>query len=643
MSAPKHLQQAEKPAVPRKLSVSGTAYVLAVAAGGGLVLLASVQQIHDQDLWLKWLPLAALTLLSGSASVKLPSIPATISVSETFVFASVLLFGPAAGALITALDGLIISAWLSTCRREWYRILFNVTAPALSIWLASSLYFSFPGIRPFTTGTVSIEVLIVPLAVFALTHFLVNTWSVALAISFQTNLPAPTVWRSHFPWLSLNYFGAASVAALIAIYTTDVSPVLLGVIVPLLLLLYFSFKVPMARIEDSLRHVEQVNSLYLSTIETLAMAVDAKDQVTHGHIRRVQLYATSLAKELGIRDEGLLKAIEASALLHDMGKLAIPEHILNKPGKLSDAEFEKMKMHASIGADILSAIEFPYPVVPIVRHHHENWNGTGYPDGLGGTDIPIGARILAVVDCYDALTSDRPYRPSLSDEQAVGILLQRRGTMYDPLVVDTFLRVHAELSAEHMRDMSAPHPAFADLHRGSFRRLADVVPSGPYDERPTHQGTSGSNHTNIRALPAAERVCSQIRDAVNASAYVLATYDKAADQLVIQVASGESVSSLLGQRITLGQRALGWVAANRRTMLNADPTLDFASGVVVAVPNLTASIIFPVCENDELLAVLGLYGRQSFEKHCEVVVERALPGLIEALKPGMRLRRVAAS
>ena len=175
-----------------------------------------------------------------------------------------------------------------------------------------------------------------------------------------------------------------------------------------------------------------------------------KDQITHGHIRRVQTYAVGLAKSIGVSDEKLLKAIEAAALLHDMGKLAVPEHILNKPGKLTPAEFEKMKLHASVGADILSAIDFPYPVVPIVRHHHENWNGTGYPDGIKGTDIPIGARILSVVDCFDALTSDRPYRPRLSDDEAIAILMERRGSMYDPLVVDTFIRVHGEIAPAHI-------------------------------------------------------------------------------------------------------------------------------------------------------------------------------------------------
>jgi putative nucleotidyltransferase with HDIG domain len=385
-----------------------------------------------------------------------------------------------------------------------------------------------------------------------------------------------------------------------------------------------------------------VNSLYLSTIETLAMAVDAKDQVTHGHIRRVQLYATELAKALGIQDQGLLKAIEASALLHDMGKLAIPEHILNKPGKLSSAEFEKMKMHAAIGADILSAIEFPYPVVPIVRHHHENWDGTGYPDGLMGTDIPIGARILAVVDCYDALTSDRPYRPKLSDADAVAILLERRGTMYDPLVVDTFIRVHAQLSADDVRDASVPHPAFADLNRGSFRRVTE-----PAEQRSPSTGgdsrVSAAERFAPRRLAALERVSTDIGENVGAVGIVFAIYDPAADQLLVQLVAGQGVESLLGQRILLGQRSLGWVAANRRSILNSDPALDLASGVLSRTPNLTSSLVVPVCDGDELVGVLALYSSRPFSKVEHAHVEAALPRLVDALRPAKRLRQAAAS
>ena len=288
------------------------------------------------------------------------------------------------------------------------------------------------------------------------------------------------MWTNNFVWLSLNYFGGASVAFLFVGFNRTIDLGYVGVIVPLLLVLYFTFKTTMGRVEDADKHVEQLNRLYMSTIETLAMAIDAKDQVTHGHIRRVQAHATSLAREVGVRDETLLKAIEAAALLHDMGKLAVPEYILNKPGKLTETEFEKMKLHASVGADILSAIDFPYPVVPIVRHHHENWDGTGYPSGLRGTDIPIGARVLSVVDCFDALTSDRPYRPKLSDEEALAIVMQRRGSMYDPLVVDTFMRVHVTAPTELPR--SGPPSDVLNTIAHSQRTHPPCQPPATFDE-----------------------------------------------------------------------------------------------------------------------------------------------------------------
>src|SRR5262249_23052459 len=201
-----------------------------------------------------------------------------------------------------------------------------------------------------------------------------------------------------------------------------------------------------------------------STVETLAMAIDAKDDVTHSHVRRVQAYAVGLARALGIEEDLEIKAIEAAALLHDTGKLAVPEHILNKPGKLTESEFEKMKLHVDVGADILSLVEFPYPVVPIVPCHHETWDGTGYPRGVIGEDIPIGARILSVVDCYDALTSDRPYRRRMTEEAALGILRDRRGSMYDPRVVDMFIAVYRDIQV---------HETETDEHRSVLPKIAE--------------------------------------------------------------------------------------------------------------------------------------------------------------------------
>ena len=271
----------------------------------------------------------------------------------------------------------------------------------------------------------------------------------------------------------------------------------------------------MGRVEDANRHLSQLNSLYISTIETLAMAIDAKDQITHGHIRRVQQYAVALARAVGIRDEAQLRAIEAAALLHDMGKLAVPEYILNKPGPLTPAEFEKMKLHASVGADILSSIEFPYPVVPIVRHHHESWDGSGYPAGLKGADIPIGARVLSVVDCFDALTSDRPYRPRLSDSDAIKILRDRRGSMYDPLVVDSFLKVHAEISpvalAQSGRGLAAITEASQQVSAsGELPRLSDI--SASTEETATLYELAKDLGRQSTVDEAVDRVFSQVRN-----------------------------------------------------------------------------------------------------------------------------------
>ena len=345
---------------------SGKVYVSVIFVLGLAAIVHSLASIIAEPIGYQWLLLAALTLLSGSATVRLPSIPATISVSETFAFTSILLFGTAAGTLTVALDGLVISFWLLRKHPEPLRLLFNLSAPALSVWAAASLFYLTAGVQPLVDEATPMASLALPLLLCTIVYFLLNSWLTAFAISFERKISPVLVWRENFLWLSLNYFGGASIASLLVVYTRHIDLTYLAIIIPLLLVMYLTFKTSMARVEDAKEHLAQMNALYLSTIETLAMAIDAKDQVTHGHIRRVQQYASGLAKAVGMNTEAELRAIEAAALLHDMGKLAIPEHILNKPGKLTPAEFEKMKRHAAIGADILSSIDFPYPVVPIV-------------------------------------------------------------------------------------------------------------------------------------------------------------------------------------------------------------------------------------------------------------------------------------
>jgi diguanylate cyclase (GGDEF)-like protein/putative nucleotidyltransferase with HDIG domain len=597
------------------LSRRGRTYVACVVVAGTLAIVQSLYELNTSSIPNSWIILALLTLFSGTFAIRVPSVPAIISVSETFVFTAVLLFGVAPATVIVALDGLIISLWRK--RRHVHRVVFNGAEPAISIWIASRLFFQLAGVQPLALVPLQLQTashtndvgpLVFPLVILTVVYFLLNSWLTAIAVWLETGNPAPRVWRQHFLWLSLNYFGGASVALLIAGNTHQVNYFTLGLIVPLLIISYLTFKTALQRVEDARSHVSELNKLYLSTIETFAMWIDAKDQVTHGHIRRVQNQTVELARDLGVKDERLLKAVEAAALLHDMGKLAVPEHILNKPGKLSVGEFEQMKLHASVGAQILSSIDFPYPVVPIVRHHHENWDGSGYPDGLAGTDIPIGARILAVVDCFDALTSDRPYRPRLTDEAATTILLDRRGTMYDPLVVDAFMRIHASFREEERSTVAA---TLERTNRsGTPRDIANLAASDLADNG---QGIlvlyelarNLAGHAGV--ADTADVIVKHLRDLVPVSLCALFLYQPDTDDIVAVHSSGTIGTSVNGLRLRLGTGVSGWVAANRKAAVDADPRLELARTQHPALDGLTRAYSAPLCVGETLVGVITLY------------------------------------
>ena len=586
------------------------AYVIAVVTVGALALGFSVQTLLARPIGSEWLLLAGLTVLTGSFSVKVPSINAYISVSEAFVFASVLLFGAEAGTVTVLLECLVILLWMKPQGRPLYRMFFNMAAPSVAIWTAGRAFYLLSGFQPYSQVFTPLPRLFVPLLAFTASYFLLNSWLVAIAVGLETRRSAAQIWWNNFAWLSVNYFSGASVAALIVTYTQHLDFSTLAVIVPLLVVSYLTFRTAMGRAEDSYNHLAELNRLYLSTIETLAMAIDAKDQITHGHIRRVQIYAVGLARHVGVTDPQLVKAIEAAALLHDMGKLAVPEHILNKPGKLTPAEFEKMKLHAGVGADILSAIDFPYPVVPIVRHHHENWNGTGYPDGLSGTDIPIGARILSVVDCFDALTSDRPYRRKLTDREALDILVERRGMMYDPLVVDTFLRVHTEIAPGHQIP-NIDGVVLAEITSSiSGKESPPLSPDAGADS-----GAGSRYHLDaIKSTRATwpDVLSDHVRTLLPCQLAVLYRHEQASDQLVVEAASPSVDGVLANVKIGLGERLSGWVAANRTVIINSDPTLDLGDIEQVSRLGLQNALSVPVMGARELIGVLALYGRDPF-------------------------------
>jgi len=552
----------------------------------------------------QWFFLAALTLVSGSVTVQLPSSHASISISEVFVFLAMLLYGPSAGALVATVDGLVLSFWLARRHRELTRHLFNTSAPAVAAWLSALFFFAASGLAPLAKKPATLNQIIPYLIASAAIYFCLNTWLIAFAIAFEKRRSAVKLWFSSFAWLSLTYICGGSIAAVVAVYNRQLDFAFFGVILPVLLVLYFTFRSTMGRLEDTQKHVNELNTLYLSTIETLAMAIDAKDQVTHGHIRRVQHHAVFLARSVGVTDEKQIRAIEAAALLHDTGKLAVPENILNKPGRLTFEEFEKMKLHATVGAEILSGIAFPYPVVPIVRHHHENWDGSGYPDGLSGTEIPIGARILAVVDCFDALTSDRPYRARLSDEEALRILAERRGTMYDPLMVDVFMSVYRELP-----DESAP-PQFRKIERDT---TVDIRPRRSYMTATADSTSYERNSVTVKSediLSKGEAIATYVRRLIPSSLCVVFAYDSVSNALEPVRAYGEASDGVRGARVQLKQQLDDWLAANQTT-INSKVFLNLKA--VNGGPQIPTSscLSTPIFHDGNFVGVLVMYSSRS--------------------------------
>jgi putative nucleotidyltransferase with HDIG domain len=605
-------------------------WIQLVAMLGVLVLIQSLISLQTTPHRYEWLIFAALAVLTGSFSIKTGSVSASITVSDTFFITTALLFGPAPATVASAL-GTLVSSWRR--RHSTERIVFNTSNSAFSMWTGSQVFFWISGVPPLTHLESPIGQLIVPLLAFSAVHYLMNSGLVAVAIGLDARRSPFAVWREHFLWLSANYFAAASVSFCLVLLMYQATLAAAIVVLPLLVVLHLTLRSSYGRLDDASKHLEHLDRLYLSTVETLAMAIDAKDDVTHSHVRRVQAYALGLARALGVTDTATLKGIEAAALLHDTGKLAVPEHILNKPGKLSEAEFEQMKRHVDVGADILSLVNFPFPVVPIVRCHHENWDGTGYPRGVAGADIPIGARILSVVDCFDALTSDRPYRSALSTEAAFEILRARRGTMYEPLVVDTFIGVHREL-VDQMASFPA-HDALRQITRSTAGPIPApvpvvVTPAGVSDDilafvslarLASGDGSMGD------VLSLASGLVRELAPSATIGWYII---DERSGYLALRHTSGPAAGQMSGTALRLGEGVSGWVAANRQVMINSEAWLDLGDHAMSGLP-LKHALSVPLITRESLVGTITLYAGTTFTESQSRLVQVIAPHLAQAI------------
>jgi diguanylate cyclase (GGDEF)-like protein len=416
----------------RRQPRAARAFVVAVIAAGGLLLVASSWRGSlDQPLLL-----GALLLLSVGANavkIKLPVGRSESTLSPGFAvnFASLLVLGPGAAAWVTAAGGWSQCSLNIRVRNPWYRTWLSVSSLVLSMELGARVLNWTGGIHS-AGGTA-----LASIAASALAYFLGNSVLVATVVALCTQRSLLRVWDQEYLWGAPNYFIGAFLAAGAVQGVHAWGYGAFALLIPLLLT-YRLYNVYLGRIDDERRHVRELSDMHLATVEALALAIEAKDVTARSHVRRVQYYATELGRVLHL-NEDVIEGVRIASLLHDVGKLGVPDHLLAKSGPLTPEEFARVCRYPEIGAEIVAAVPFPYPVAPFIRHHHERWDGTGYPDMIGADLIPIGARIIAIAERFDALRSERPYRPPLSMAEAVAHIAHEAGSSLDPALVKKFI------------------------------------------------------------------------------------------------------------------------------------------------------------------------------------------------------------
>ena len=599
------------------MSLQARAYIAFICMLGLVCLLTANWQMQHPARFACYL---LICIVASALKVNLPGILGTMSVNFLFILIGVLDLGAGQTLLMGSLGALVQCVWKPKSQIRPVQAAFSVMNIAVAVFGAYYTYhWSFA--QRLSQGTP------VLLIAASLVYFVLNTAGVAGVVALTEKKSVIDTWRNCYFWSFPFYLLGASIAWVFdeLIGRGHAQSILL--LLPVIYVIYRSYRVYLGRLEDEKKHVEQMASLHLRTIEALALAIDAKDHTTHEHLSRVRTYAVELAEEMNLAPADL-EALRAAALLHDIGKLAVPEHIISKPGKLTPEEFEKMKIHPVVGAEILERVEFPYPVVPIVRSHHEKWDGSGYPDGLRGEEIPIGARILSAVDCLDALASDRQYRRALPLDQAMAEVAKLAGKSFDPKVVALLQKRYVELEKKATSQNSLNKP-LARLSTDLLIQRGDAPDAGfEVSEPATAACTKEFEFLDpiIAARLEAQLLFELTQDlgsslSLDETLSVVATRLKRIvpfDAIAVYVCregrlhpefvSGENLRFLSSLQIPVGQGLSGWVAQTGRTILNGNPAVE--SGYLdnpAMFTTLRSAVAVPLAGLNGTLGVMTLY------------------------------------
>ena len=580
LTFPRHGARAETV----KLSITARVYIATTLTLGAIACIHGVAESHS-DVPPRLLWYLIIGLLSSGLKVSLPGVTGTLSVNFLFILLGLAELNLGETMLLGCASTLLQSVWNTRQRPKLIHVTFSFFSMATAVYLSYRFYHSY--LSGYISSGANV-ILLLPLA--ASVYFVCNTLPVASVVALSERKRLSTIWKECYFWFLPYYLVGASIICVIHWINSRIGWQVSFLVLPVFYMMYRSYRLYLQRLEAEKHHVEEVNKLQLRTIQALALAIEAKDQTTHDHLQRVQVYAVEIGKELGLSAEEI-EALRAAALLHDIGKLAVPEHIISKPGKLTAEEFEKMKIHPSVGAEILEAVDFPYPVAPVVRSHHEKWDGSGYPDGLKGEEIPVGARILSAVDCLDALASDRQYRRALPLKEAMEFVAGEAGKSYDPKVVTILQRRYQELEqlAKATPSIRRKLPTEGKIKRGVAPASGLEVTQGSSQpakpevsflaqiagarqeaqvmfELVQELGNSLSLNETLSLLAA------RLRPLVPHDA--IAIYECRGERLNPVHVTGVDAPMFASLEIPMGEGLSGWVAQNHEPIINGNPSVE---------------------------------------------------------------------
>ncbi len=601
--------------------------VALIACGVGVVALAAAR-VYVQQTDMHWLALLIFAVASSwMPTSQIPGEKGVITASDTIIFLTLLLFGADAAILVAAAATASESARFT---KLWMNFAANISLICCSFFLSNLLsVLLFGDLRLLAHQREAFFGYVLGLGFFAMAQGFINHGFVVAMVSLKTGRPMVRTWRESYSWGIITYFSGMLTAAVVNALIYYYGFWAVSFTIPVLLANYLAYRPYIKNIEAARRHGEETHALHMRTLEAFATAVDAKDQITHEHVQRVQIYAEGVGRLLGISEKEI-EALHAGALLHDIGKIAVPDYILNKPGKLTAAEFDKMKLHTIVGAQILERIKFPYPLVPVVRHHHERWDGTGYPDGLKAEQIPLTARILTVVDCFDAVREDRQYRKGMTRDQAVEFLRKDKGKHYDPQIVDLFIE-NLPTFEEQIAKMKKGQQSFTPLEIEETEAIRKAVPaaglaeesvgSQPAEYLQTILAAHQSSNEIVALYEIAQTftssldvhdtlavVVSKLEKVVPFETCVVYLTDASSGAAVAQHITGLNAESFRGRSIRQGEGVTGWVLANNKPFANTDPALDFSALGSPAAGYRTLAV-YPLVKGDHKLGALALYSQ----------------------------------